>query len=196
MLLWEAVGGKKPQQSSTKSGVVRAVTTRRLRSIQAEDRCSALTRIGRRCRCRRARGSEFCNFHDPEIAAQIRERARLKREDKKRQLALLPDGFVKSLNSVDGIATALDSLYREVRLGVVSPRTASVMLAIIDRLLVYEKLVATVGKRRVTKRQRAFEVRQQLAEVLQDLKLPEPARPVKTSVVPAAHQAVQNLTAG
>ena len=198
MLLWEAVGGKKPQRQQSKNAPKPIITTRRLRSVQPDDRCSATTRIGRRCRCRRAQDSVYCNFHDPEISARIREKARQKREERKAQLANLPDGYMKSLNSADGVASALDNLYREVRLGVVSPRTAQVMLAIIDRLLVYEKLLADNGKRRVNKKQRGQEIREQLAAVMDELKLPAPARPIKTTVTqvnPNQQRPIQNLTA-
>jgi hypothetical protein len=199
MLLWEAVSGKKTQSSQANKAPKPIITTRRLRSVQPDDRCTATTRIGRRCRCRRARDSQFCNFHDPEISARIRAKARATREERKQQLANLPEGYLKSLNSSDGIASALDNLYREVRLGVISPRTATVMLAIIDRLLVYEKLVADNGKRRVNRKQRAQEIRQQLAAVMDELKLPAPVRPVKAAVSsPNQNQQrpIQNLTAG
>ena len=199
MLLWEAVGGKKPQHQQSKNAPKPIITTRRLRSVQPDDRCTATTRIGRRCQCRRAKDSVYCNFHDPEISARIREKARQKREERKAQLANLPDGYMKSLNTADGIASALDNLYREVRLGVVSPRTAQVMLAIIDRLLVYEKLLADNGRRRVNKKQRGQEIREQLAAVMDELKLPAPARPVKTTVTSVNSnqpRPIQNLTAG
>lgn len=185
-LLWEAVSTKKTAGASAPA-VVQPISTR-LRSLQRHDRCAGRTRAGRQCRCRKAKTSEFCNFHDPEIAARIRERARAKREERKRQLAALPEGYDKSLNGPDGIAHALDTLYREVRLGIVSPRTASVMLSIIDRLLVYDKLVATHGPRRAAKKLRAQEIRQQLVAVLEEMKLPAPSRPVNavvTNVSPA-----------
>lgn len=189
-LLWEAVGNSKPISNRGKAGVVQPISTR-IRSMQRVDRCSARTRAGRQCRCRKANGSEFCNFHDPEIAARIREAARAKREKRKQCLANLPEGYPKSLNSNDGIATALDTLYREVRLGVVSPRTASVMLSIIDRLLVYDKLVATHGRRKTSKKLRAQEVRQQLLEVIEEMQLPAPARPVKATVTTVPARSVQ-----
>jgi hypothetical protein len=179
-LLWEAFGKKRPDKPAVPS-TVPAITTR-LRSIQEESRCKARTRVGRPCRCRRAPGSEFCNFHDPVISARIREQARLQREEKKRMLAALPDGYSKPLYAVDGIPAALDTLYREVRLGVVSPRTAGLMLAIVDRLLVYDKLVGEKGPRRVSKKLRIEEVRAQLQAALEELQLPAPARPVRTVV--------------
>ena len=54
------------------------------------------------------------------------------------------------------------------------------MLSIIDRLMIYDKLVSEGAKRRVGKRLRAHEVRTQLAAVIEEMKLPPPqARPVK-----------------
>lgn len=177
MLLWEAVGGKKvPKRVST---VAQPISTR-VRGMQANDRCEAMTRGGRRCRCRKARESHFCNFHDPVISARIRERAAQKRAERKAAMAGLPQEYMKSLSSFDGIVGALDGLFREVRLGVVSPRTASMMLSIIDRLMIYDKLVREGGRRRVNKRMRAQEVRTQLLAVIEEMKLPAPPRPVKS----------------
>jgi len=177
MLLWEAVGKNKMPRKGVQA-VAQPISTR-LRGIQAQDRCEAMTRNGRRCRCRKARESSFCNFHDPEISARIRQRAAEKRAERKAALAGLPTEYTKSLGSMDGIVAALDGLFREVRLGVVSPRTASIMISIVDRLMIYDKLVSEGGKRRVSKRLRAQEVRAQLAAVVEEMKLPAPPRPAK-----------------
>lgn len=177
MLLWEAVGKKKVPKAAGGT-VVQPISTR-LRGMQASDRCEAMTRAGRRCRCRKAAESQFCNFHDPEISARIRERARIKRAERQAALAGLPTEYMKSLSTVDGITSALDGLFREVRLGVVSPRTAGIMLSIIDRLMIYDRLVSQGARRRVNKRMRAHEVRSQLAAVIEEMKLPPPPRPVK-----------------
>jgi hypothetical protein len=186
MLLWEAVGGKKVPKAGVPTKV-QAISTR-LRSVQASDRCESITRSGRRCRCRKAKESQFCNFHDPQISALIRERARQKRAERQAALAGLPAEYMKSLSTVDGIVGALDGLFREVRLGVVSPRTAGIMLSIIDRLMIYDKLVSEGARRRVDKRLRAHEVRAQLAAVIDEMKLPAPQRPAKpvaaTTAVP------------
>lgn len=184
MLLWEAVGGKKVPKQGVPTKV-QPISTR-VRGMQAPDRCEAVTRAGRRCRCRKAAESKFCNFHDPEIAARIRECARQKRAERQAALAGLPTEYMKSLGSVDGIIGALDGLFREVRLGVVSPRTAGIMLSIIDRLMIYDKLVSEGAKRRVSKRLRAHEVRAQLAAVIEEMKLPPPQRPVKPVAATAA----------
>jgi hypothetical protein len=179
-LLWESFGKKRPDKAPAAAAI--PVISTRLRSIKDDTKCSARTRVGRPCRCRKAKDSQFCNFHDPQIAARIREQSQAKRAEKKRMLASLPDGYSKPLYSVDGIPNALDTLYREVRLGVVSPRTAGLMLAIVDRLLVYDKLVGERGPRRVSKKLRIEEVRSQLAAALEELQLPAPPRPVRTVV--------------
>lgn len=170
MLLWEAVGGKNPRSGSNQPTV--QVISTRVRSMQASDRCTAHTKVGRQCRCRRVKTSNFCAFHDPEISARIRAKARAKREARKRQLAALPKEYIKTLASPEGIGTALEHLFREVRLGVVSPRTAQVMLAIVDRLLAYDRLLKTVGPRKASRKLRALEVRQQVMHLLEDLRAP------------------------
>lgn len=181
MLLWEAVGKKKIANKPA-AGTVKAITTRH-RHIQADDRCMANTRIGRRCRCRRASGSEFCNFHDPAIAAQIRERAKAKRETKRRQLAGLPEEYMRTLTSPDGIAHALEHLFREVRLGVVSTRTAQILLGILDRMLAYDRLLGTVGPRKANRKIRAREVHHQVMQLLEELRLDAPPAPVSNNQI-------------
>ncbi len=179
-LLWEAAR-ESSMKKDGKPTVVQPISSR-LRGMQSPDRCTATTRIGRRCRCRKAQGSEFCCFHDPVISAQIREKAQAKREAKKRELSSLPEGYLKTLTSMDGISSALDRLYREVRLGIVSPRTAGIMLAIVDRLLEHDKLVSSGGQRRTSKKLRAKEVRKEVGVALDDLKQ-RSAQPLK---VPAS----------
>ena len=193
-LLWEAAH-EAGMPKKGRQGAVQPISSR-LRSIQQPDRCTAITRVGRRCRCRKAEGSEFCSFHDPVISAQIREKAQAKREAKKRELSSLPEGYLKTLSTIDGIADALDRLYREVRLGIVSPRTASVMLAIIDRLLEYDKLVSTVGRRRTSKKQRAKEVRQQVGKALNDLKQKEQKQRSGKVVQQSSRQATMGFASG
>ena len=193
-LLWEAAHDSGMSKKG-RQGVVQPISSR-LRSIQQPDRCTAITRVGRRCRCKKAEGSDFCSFHDPVISAQIREKAQAKREAKKRELSSLPEGYLKTLSTIDGIADALDRLYREVRLGIVSPRTASVMLAIIDRLLEYDKLVSTVGRRRTSKKQRAKEVRQQVGKALADLKQKSTSQTMGNKVSPKPRQATMSFTGG
>ncbi len=193
-LLWEAAH-EAGMSKKGRQGAVQPISSR-LRSIQQPDRCAAITRVGRRCRCKKAEGSEFCSFHDPVISAQIREKAQAKREAKKRELSSLPEGYLKTLSTIDGIADALDRLYREVRLGIVSPRTASVMLAIIDRLLEYDKLVSTVGRRRTSKKQRAREVRQQVGKALNDLKEKNATQTIGNKVSPKTRQVTMSFTGG
>ncbi|GJM25656.1 MAG: hypothetical protein DHS20C16_20710 [Phycisphaerae bacterium] len=186
MLLWEAVSGndvtKPPAQSK-----VKAISTRP-RSLRVSDRCGAQTRVGRRCRCRKANGSDFCNFHDPEISARIRAASAAKRDARKQQLAALPEGYLKTLANTDGIVNALETVYREVRLGVISTRTASVLLAIVDRMIAYDKLISTVGRRRTTKLQRAKELRMLVSDLMEDMEARGPAKQVASNSksVPAA----------
>ncbi len=186
MLLWEAVSGNNVTKSPAQTKV-KAISTRP-RSLRVNDRCAAQTRVGRRCRCRKAHGSDFCNFHDPEISARIRAASAAKREAKKQQLAALPEGYLKTLANTDGIVNALENVYREVRLGVISTRTASVLLAIVDRMIAYDKLISTVGRRRTTKLQRAKELRMLVSDLMEDMETRGPAKQVASSSksVPAA----------
>lgn len=188
MLLWEAVGGKTLKKQS-KTRPIQTISTR-VRSMQADHRCTAFTKVGRQCRCRRAKESQFCAFHDPDISARIRAKAKAKREARKRQLASLPDAYLKTLASPEGVGTALEHLFREVRLGVVSPRTAQVMLAIVDRMLAYDRLMKTVGPRKANRKLRALEVRQQVMHLLEDMRAPAvPDAPPK--VVPSKSKPIR-----
>ncbi len=133
MLFWEALSAstERPNINST-NGNTPTVRTRRL---PYDKRCTALTKSGTRCRGRIRPGSEFCLFHDPEMTAERRRRMAAKAAQTRRRFSRLPDGYLRKLTSVAAVGQAMDRLYREVRLGIITPEMGNVLFGILTRLL-------------------------------------------------------------
>ena len=132
MLLWEHLSAfLRPAEAE--SADANAVCLRSVR-LPYDKRCSAITKAGTRCHGRIKPGSEFCFFHDP---ALTRERRRLMaaKGTRKRRLAHLPDGYLRKLSNRAAVATAMDRLYREIRLGRVTLEMGEVLFKILTRLL-------------------------------------------------------------
>ena len=131
MLLWEALivpGNERHTSGSNRHGV-----TTKAQRLPYDTRCTAFTKSGTRCRGRIHRGSDYCVFHDPEIAARRRHRpaGAAKRH---RRLSHLPDGYLRKLTSITAVGNAMDRLYREVRLGTITPEMGRVLFGILTRL--------------------------------------------------------------
>ena len=94
-------------------------------------------------------------------------------------------------------------LINSIGMRAASPRprrkeTDSVLLAIVDRMIAYDKLISTVGKRRTTKLQRAKELRMLVNDLMEDMEARGPAKQVSSSskTIPAALPAGKGLPAG
>ena len=163
-LLWESLMAPPRTGSSTESRAGnRAGGTRRL---PYDKRCAGITKAGRRCRGRIRQGSEFCPFHDPALTAERRRRNAAKGGKSHHRLANLPDGYLRKLTSRRAVGDAMDRLYREVRLGVITPEMGSVLLAILTRIMDTElggQGTVSTGSRR---RSKADRLRPKLAELL------------------------------
>ena len=132
-LLWETLIAELPDQNNIQpSSGNRAGGVRRL---PYDRRCVAITKAGRRCRGRIRQGSEFCPFHDPELTAERRRRNAAKGGRCHHRLSHLPDGYLRKLTSKRAVGEAMDRLYREVRLGTVTPQMGRVLFGILTRLL-------------------------------------------------------------
>lgn len=94
-----------------------------------------MTRSGKRCKGKIVTGSDYCLFHDPVIAQRRRERRGAVSVRRKQRLSHLPDGYLRKLTTVRSVGQAMDRLYREIRLGVVTPEMGGVMFTILNRLL-------------------------------------------------------------
>jgi len=100
-----------------------------------ETRCSTITRSGRRCRGKIRKGSEFCALHDPEVVERRRGAVAPSRKSARYRLAHLPDGYLRKLKNRAAVGNAMDRLYREARLGIISPDMAAVLFEILNRLM-------------------------------------------------------------
>ena len=133
MLLWETLASQDcgPHASDENCSSV-AIAPKRL---PFDKRCSAMTKAGRRCRGRIREGTEFCPFHDPTVTAKRRQALAAKGGRSHHKLAHIPDGYLRKLTDRCSIGHAMDRLYREIRLGVVTPQMGTVLFNILTRLL-------------------------------------------------------------
>ena len=163
-LLWETLVARSAGEQEVKSGSAnRAGGTRRL---PYDKRCVAITKSGRRCRGRIRKDSEFCPFHDPALTAERRHRNSSKGGRNHHHLSRLPDGYLRRLTGKRAVGDAMDRLYREVRLGVVTPQMGNVLFKILTRIF-DSGLCEDAGKSaRSSRRSKADRIRPALAELL------------------------------
>lgn len=168
MLLWEtltveAEARAKAKQAKDGESVKRAIRGKRL---PYDKRCAALARTGQRCKGRIRDGSDYCAFHDPAMTAERRRRIAAKGGKSKRNLAHLPGGYLRKLNSRQAVGQAMDQLYREIRLGLLTPEMGRVLFDILTRLL--DSGLCDNGKvaSQLNGRSRAEKLRPKLNELL------------------------------
>lgn len=133
MLLWEFLTA--PIENETAQSDAKSTIAPRRRRLPYETRCSAITKAGRRCRGRIHKGSELCIFHDPVVAAKRQQRLAAKHRPGNRRLTHLPDGYLRKLSNRRSVGNAMDRLYREVRLGIITPEMGNVMFGILARMI-------------------------------------------------------------
>jgi hypothetical protein len=160
MLLWEALqpaADRQPHTGTKCNGV--ALRSQRL---PFDKRCIAQTKAGGRCRGRIQSGGQYCLFHDPAMTAERRRKMAAKAAQSRRRLSHLPDGYLRKLTSATAVGHAMDRLYREVRLGIITPEMGRVLFRILTRLL-DEGLVKTGSHPERTK---AARIRPKLRKLL------------------------------
>lgn len=163
MLFWEAVFPRRRRRPA-----IRPLEPTALRSVRLpyDKRCVGVTKAGRRCRGRILEGSDYCTFHDPDISDQRRRDNASKGGRSQRRLSHIPDGYLRRLTDRASIGHAMDRLYREVRLGIVTPEMGAVLFGILCRLLdtpITNEQRDTNGPMR---RGKADRIRPKLAELL------------------------------
>lgn len=164
MLLWELLSRPRPdpRPSSEDQGEAPPCATR----LPFETRCAAIARKGKRCRSRIHRGSEFCLFHDPALAEVRKQWALRPRNLRRNRLMQLPDGYLRRLKKPAAIGEAMDRLYREVRLGVVTPQMGKVLFDILTRVLDSGAGSQGTPPPATSRRRKADRIRPKLAELL------------------------------
>jgi len=132
MLLWEVLSTTtdRPQAEASNGHAAPPRTVR----LPYDKRCAAITKTGARCRGKIRTGGDFCIFHDPELAAKRRSR-QTAANPRRRRLMHLPDGYLRKLTHVRAVGEAMDRLYREVRLGLVTVEMGEVLFNILTRML-------------------------------------------------------------
>ncbi len=162
-LLWETLSGGSSPEKGRKE--ISGGEVKRPPRLPFDKRCAGLTRAGKRCKGRIKGKSEFCSFHDPAMTAERRKRNAAMGGRSRTNLAHLPGGYLRKLNSLRALGDAMDRLYREVRLGIVTPEMGAVLFRILTRVLddgLYAKKTTSAPSRRA----KAIKLRPKLAELL------------------------------
>ena len=103
--------------------------------------------------------------HDPEFVERRRRRRADTGAQRHRRLSHLPDGYLRKLSNRRSVGDAMDRLYREVRLGVITPEMGVVMFDILTRLL-DSGLADANGAPKAPQRSKAERIRPKLRDVL------------------------------
>ncbi len=168
MLLWEILNRAERSVDDhpleAENGIRPLAGLLRTHRLPYEKRCAALTKSGRRCRGRIREGSDWCLFHDPAIAAKRRLQSPSSAKRRLRRLSHLPDGYLRKLSNRRAVGEAMDRLYREVRLGVVSAEMGNVLFAILTRIL--DSGLVTDARTGAADRSKAGRIRPKLNELL------------------------------
>lgn len=208
MLLWEALTRPRTVQGAVTAPLDDTLCPQRL---PYDKRCATITKSGKRCRGRIRTGSEHCALHDPAVVEARSMRRVSTKSIARRRLSHLPDGYLRKLSNRAAIGEAMDRLYRELRLGIVSPEMGTVMFSILTRLmdsgLVESGAVAGAAKRRgradrlrpklsdfLTRGERIAWKRAVAAAPMSVVSSHEPkvAKPVPVRLEPAAHQGLSD----
>jgi hypothetical protein len=163
-LLWEALrsDGVVPEPGTPSNGDGH----KKQKRLPFETRCAATTRNGRRCRGRIRQGSEFCVFHDPKLSDRERKAIASKGGKSRSRLTHLPDGYLRKLTTRQAVGQAMDRLYREVRLEIVTPEMGAVLFNILTRILDSGLTDGRANAREPNGRSKADRIRPKLHELL------------------------------
>jgi hypothetical protein len=163
MLFWEALTLPRERNGGSTTAQTVILCPQRL---PFDKRCVVVTKSGKRCKGRIRPGADHCPLHDPALAAERRLRPAPKGVRAHRRLSHLPDGYLRKLTNRAAVGNAMDRLYRELRLGIVTNEMASVLFNVLTRLL--DSGLVDSGKLTATARNRskASRLRPKLSELL------------------------------
>lgn len=162
MLFWEALTLPREQNggSSTTQPVVLCP-----QRLPFDKRCATVTKTGKRCKGRIRPGTDHCPLHDPVLVAERRLRPASHDARAHRRLSHLPDGYLRKLSNRTSVGNAMDRLYRELRLGIITNEMGLVLFNILTRLL--DSGLADSGKlASAGNRSKASRLRPRLSELL------------------------------
>lgn len=163
MLFWEALG---VAESPGGDGRISAKPISNVQRLPFDRRCSATTKAGRRCRGQIREGFDFCVFHDPSLTVERRRRNAIKGGRSHHRLSHLPGGYLRKLTCRRAVGHAMDRLYRELRLGIVTPEMASVLFSILTRIMDSGLCDGSSAEPRSSGRSRAERLRPKLRSLL------------------------------
>jgi len=163
MLLWEMLEVPPTRREGESPDASPAV--QHTRRLPFDMFCCAVTKSGRRCRGKVRKGSEYCIFHDPALAAKRKKTMSSPTTKRRRKLSHLPDGYLRKLTDHRSIGQAMDRLYREIRLGIITPQMGRVLFSILTRLL-DSGLADLNGAPKAPSRTKAARMRPKLSELL------------------------------
>jgi hypothetical protein len=164
MLLWETL--RKPLKNRTNGSNGNNAVKLYVPRLPFDTRCPAVTKSGRRCRGKINQGRQWCIFHDPELAAKRRRAlAEARQPNRHRRLSHLPDGYLRKLTDRRSIGQAMDRLYREIRLEIITPEMGNVLFGVLTRTL-DSGLADLNGTPRAPHRTKAERVRPKVRELL------------------------------
>lgn len=164
MLLWEAL--RSLNKAKAKPAATPDNGPLRCARLPYDKRCAATTKAGHRCKCRIRQGLETCLFHDPTWRAEMRRRMSERGIVRRRRLSQLPDGYLRKLTTRSSVADAFDRLYREIRLGIVTPAMGQVLFTVLSRILDSGLLDEAKGLKRPVRVTRAERGRINVRELL------------------------------
>jgi len=133
MLLWEML--EAPQHRRRTDQEQAPTEPKRAHRLPFDTHCCAITKSGRRCRGKVRKGGEYCVFHDPELIAKRKKAVASPAAERRRKLSHLPDGYLRKLTDHRSVGLAMDRLYREIRLGMVTPEMGRVLFGVLTRIL-------------------------------------------------------------
>lgn len=138
MLLWELLS--RPSVRIINEGGSNELAIPLSHRLPYDTRCRTITKSGKRCRGKIRKGSEFCALHDPDVVERRRVAPAPSRSSARYRLSHLPDGYLRKLSNRAAIGNAMDRLYREIRLGIISPQMGQVLFDVLTRLMDSELL--------------------------------------------------------
>ena len=163
-LLWESLQAQPGDEKESKPTVIHAAL--RSHRLPYDTRCIAITKAGRRCKGHAHKESEFCPFHDPAVSSATRRRNASKGGRSHHKLARLPDGYLRKLTSPTAVGDAMDRLYRETRLGIITPEMARVLFSILMRILEAGFFVGDVAKHQPARQTKAHRIAPKMEDLL------------------------------
>lgn len=164
MLLWEMLTKPVVQEANGGGAVGQAAPA--MMRLPYDTRCCVITKSGKRCRGRIRKGSDYCPLHDPAVVERREQGGAVARAKRRNRLAHLPDGYLRKLTKRAAVGNAMDRLYREIRLGIITPEMGGVLFGILTRLMDSGLLDGGRAVDPVKSRARADRLRPKMKELL------------------------------